>query len=369
MNINLIFTYGVSLNDWKKSGILDRELELYRRMIANNGSVINLITFGDDKDENILLDEKNFNIFPVYKFIRKRKSPLLNFLFSLLIPFKLKEELSNADLIKTNQLNGSWIGIILKFLISKPLIVRTGYNAYEFSIQERKSKVKQLFYFYLTKYSIKFSDKYFVSSKSDLDFLTKYFKNVKHVEIFPNWIESLRYQDFKNRYSNKILSVGRLEDQKNYQFLIKKLANSDIVLDIIGEGSKKEELEKLAKENNVKINFLGRLNYFDLQEVYKSYRIFIMPSLFEGNPKALLEALASGCLVVALNNKNISEIIVHKKNGILFYPETDLEIELKKYLSSESDFNEITIAGYDYIKKNNLIDYLLKKEVEIYQNL
>ena len=74
-------------------------------------------------------------------------------------------------------------------------------------------------------------------------------------------------------------------------------------------------------------------------------------------------------MVVALNNKNISEIIVHKKNGILFYPETDLETELKKYLSSESDFNEMTIAGYDYIKKNNLIDYLLKKEVEIYQNL
>jgi len=369
MNINLIFTYGVSLNDWKKSGILDRELEIYRRMIANNGSVINLITFGDDDDEHILLDEENFNIFPVYKFISKRKSSFLNFFFSFLIPFKLKEKLKDADLIKTNQLNGSWIGIILKFLIKKPLIVRTGYNAYEFSIKDRKSKVKQFFYFFLTKFSIKFSDKYFVSSKSDLNFLREYFKNVNNVIVFPNWVDSLRYQDFKNRYSNKVLSVGRLEEQKNYQFLIKKLANSDIELDIIGEGNKKEELEKLAKKNNVKINFLGRLDYSALQEIYKNYRIFIMPSLFEGNPKALLEALASGCLVVALNNKNISEIIVHKKNGILIYPETDLEAELKKYLSSESDFNKITIAGYDYIKKNNLIDYLFNKEIEIYQNL
>ena len=49
--------------------------------------------------------------------------------------------------------------------------------------------------------------------------------------------------------------------------------------------------------------------------------------------------------------------------------ETDLEIELKKYLASESDFNKITTAGYDYIKKNNLIDLLISKEIKIYQTL
>ena len=75
-------------------------------------------------------------------------------------------------------------------------------------LYKRENPSETAFLFLFNKYSIKFSDKYFVSSKSDLNFLTKYFKNVKHVEIFPNWIESLRYQDFKNRYSNKILSVG-----------------------------------------------------------------------------------------------------------------------------------------------------------------
>ena len=69
------------------------------------------------------------------------------------------------------------------------------------------------------------------------------------------------------------------------------------------------------------------------------------------------------------SNKNISEIIVHEKNGILFHPETDLKLELKKYLSSESTFNKITTEGYDYIKNNNLIDFLLKKEIKIYKNL
>ena len=63
MNINLIFTYGVSLKDWKKSGILDRELEIYRQMISNHGYIINLITFGNVEDEQILMDDKNINVF------------------------------------------------------------------------------------------------------------------------------------------------------------------------------------------------------------------------------------------------------------------------------------------------------------------
>ena len=267
MNINLIFTYGVSLKDWKIAD-LDRELEIYRQMISNHGYIVNLITFGDIEDEQILLDDKNIKVYPAYKHINKTNNRFINFLLSFLIPFKLKEELKNTDLIKTNQLNGSWVGIILKFILKKPLIVRTGYNLYEFSINEKKSFIKQLFYFLLTKYSIKFSDKYFVSSESDLKFLKKSFKNTENIVLFPNWVDSLRYKDFKNRHSNKVLSVGRLEDQKNYQFLIKKLANSNIELDIVGEGSKKEELKKLAKENLVKINF-GKMNYLNYRKFIK----------------------------------------------------------------------------------------------------
>lgn len=94
-----------------------------------------------------------------------------------------------------------------------------------------------------------------------------------------------------------------------------------------------------------------------------------MPSLFEGNPKALLEALASGCLVFALKNKNIEEIIVNKKNGILFTLETDLNKEIEKYLYSENSFNSLTTGAYDYIKENNLINILLEKEMEIYKKL
>ena len=43
--------------------------------------------------------------------------------------------------------------------------------------------------------------------------------------------------------------------------------------------------------------------------------------------------------------------------------------ELENFLSSEDSFNKLTAAGYDYIKKNNLIDLLISKEIKIYQTL
>ena len=74
-------------------------------------------------------------------------------------------------MIKTNQLMGSWIGIMLKLIFAKPLIVRTGYDLFRFSIYEKKSLIKKIFYYILTQFSILFSDLYLVTSRTDKDFL------------------------------------------------------------------------------------------------------------------------------------------------------------------------------------------------------
>ena len=73
-------------------------------------------------------------------------------------------------MIKTNQLMGSWIAIMLKLIFAKPLIVRTGYDLFRL-IYEKKSLIKKIFYYILTQFSILFSDLYLVTSRTDKDFL------------------------------------------------------------------------------------------------------------------------------------------------------------------------------------------------------
>ena len=59
----------------------------------------------------------------------------------------------------------------------------------------------------------------------------------------------------EERFSKKILSVGRLENQKNFEKLILLFKNPDYEIDIVGEGSLKADLINISKNNNVKVNF------------------------------------------------------------------------------------------------------------------
>ena len=149
-----------------------------------------------------------------------------------------------------------------------------------------------------------------------------------------------------------MLAVGRLVNQKNFSFLISEFKNSknNLEIDIVGSGPDKENLLAQAKKNNVNINFLGNLNNNELLNLYQDYKFFISTSLFEGNPKSLLEAMGSGCVVFGSNINNHSEIITDNVNGFLF--EIKNNYLFKKFeLTSKNDkvLSKISKNSYKFI--------------------
>jgi glycosyltransferase involved in cell wall biosynthesis len=98
--------------------------------------------------------------------------------------------------------------------------------------------------------------------------------------------------------------VGRIAYPKNHEFLIKtfseyQLLNADSKLILVGDGPKKEHIEKIAKEMglNNKVIFLG--NRHDISELMSSMDLFVFPSLYEGLPVSLVEAQANGVYILA----------------------------------------------------------------------
>ena len=167
MNVILIFTYGISLKTWKETGLLKRELKIYEMLNKNYNTEFTFLTFGDSDDLEIVKDYKFINVIPAKTIINFSKNRYISFISSFFLPFKIKKDLKNIDLIKTNQLNGSWIGIILKLILNKPLIIRTGYDTLQFKIYERKSKITILFYYLLTQISLIAADMFTVTSLAD----------------------------------------------------------------------------------------------------------------------------------------------------------------------------------------------------------
>lgn len=103
-----------------------------------------------------------------------------------------------------------------------------------------------------------------------------------------------------------VLSVGELSDRKNHSTVLKAvstLKNYNIYYVVCGIGDNKDKLLSLAKEKN----FYGRLKLLgyrtDIVEIMKASDLFVFPSLLEGLPVSLMEAMAAGLPIIASNYK------------------------------------------------------------------
>lgn len=121
----------------------------------------------------------------------------------------------------------------------------------------------------------------------------------------------------------RLISVGRLEEQKNFSMLIEafyelRKYHTDLTLDIYGEGSLKEQLQQqintLGLENFVKL--CGRTN--DIAGVLAEHDLFIMPSNYEGMPNSLMEAMGVGLPCISTDcPTGPRELLGENERGIL----------------------------------------------------
>jgi len=369
MKVIIFFTYGISLSDWNNTGLLEREVRLYNHLYKTYGVKFVFVTFGDESDLNILDSSSPIKIVPLYKYFKKSSNSYLNMLNSLTYGFRLKKLVDiDNNILKTNQLWGAWIPLLIKIINKNKLIIRTGFNLLGFKRNEGVPKIKLIFYKLLTKFSLKISDKFFVTSSHDLHDIKKEFSfKEDKIVLIENWVEKNSPYNNK-REGSKLVSVGRLENQKNYEYLIQSFSNSNKEIDIIGEGSKKKELAKLAKNLNTNVNFLGKIDNNELISKLLNYKFFISSTLYEGNPKAILEAMSAGCVVIAPNVPGVSEIIKHNHTGILY----NFEDENLKLLIDGIDsdkFSYISKNAQEYINEKHLLEVVAKKEYEIYKLL
>ena len=364
MKIIYFFTFDYSLQIWKDSGNLDRELEYFEFLNRKYNHTFIFITYGDISDYKIIDNCEYIEVVPIYALIKKSKSKFMRYVQSFKIPFILKNKIKNFDIIKQNQLLGSWVSIVFKITTKKPIVTRTGYDMFLFSVYEKKSIFIRLLYYLLTQFTLIFSNIYTVSSSVDKHFIQKnYFATQNKVELIPNWIKIEENKPLKSRSQNKILSIGRLEHQKNLSYLISSFENTNYEIDLYGVGSLQTELKELAKEKRVKVNFLGVLPFSELKKVYNDYKFFISTSYFEGNPKTILEAMSRGCIVVASNIKNNQEVIDDSINGILFDFNGNLESIINE-LNKDNNITEIISQNaVNKVIKNNSIENVCELEV------
>lgn len=170
-------------------------------------------------------------------------------------------------------------------------------------------------------------------SEENKKLISEYYNlKLNSVEVVNNPVITLKY--YHNENSKKVMTlitVGRLSKEKNQQMLIQafyevKKVKFGVRLVIVGDGVERKRLEEKVHslELDDSVTFVG--NVTDVENYLCNADIFLLSSLYEGIPLAILEAMAAKLPIIATNVGGIKDIVTN--NGILV-PSENIE-EMKK---------------------------------------
>lgn len=355
MNFALFFTTNTSLQLWKERGWLDGGvgIQSYNRWAPSFRNFY-FLTYGDARDLQYgSYLQKNITVLP-----KKLRVPTL--LYSLIMPFVYRRELADADIFFSAQMEGSWAAMIAKFLFRKKYILRCGYLWTSIDFGTGLGRVKKLVAYILEWCSYHAADFIILTSYQAKKRITKnYHINPDKIEVIVSTVDTALFHPMAlEKKPRSVIFVGRLEKEKNLFALFDALKGTQISFTVVGEGSLAPQLRALAAKDNLAVEFLGNRPHHELPDLLNRHEVFILPSLSEGSPKALLEAMACGLTVIGTNVTGINEIVQHRDNGFLcdITPEAirhailevmadgdgrkRMGIQARKYVLEHCDFNK-----------------------------
>jgi L-malate glycosyltransferase len=166
--------------------------------------------------------------------------------------------------------------------------------------------------------------------------------------------------------------VANLRPEKNHRLLLSAFSQmtkerDGIRLLIVGADCMEGEVQRFAGQTGVgdKILFLGRRD--DIRDLLSIIDVFCLPSIHEGLPLTILEAMAAGVPVVGSDVMGINEVITHGSNGLLFPAgnEEKLAETLTQIITDESMRDRLSSVGRDFVGHN----YALNDKVNQYERL
>lgn len=322
--------------------------------------------------DNFKIIKSKYFTLPI-EFIRKRNSLLASrSCIKTINKYQLR-----FNLIHSHFMLESVIGAKIKEEFSKPLIITAhGGDIYDLPF-------KNEWYLNLSKYVVNNVDHVIAVSKFISNKIQKLGCPSEKISIIPNGFSEKQFLPKDTQQTRTelglpedkkiLLSVGNLIPIKGHKYLIKAMCmvikeRPDVLLLIIGEGHLKELLKKRIKQLDLKenIQLLGRKEHYAIPNWMNASDVLVLPSLGEGFPTVIPEAMACGKPVIASRVGGIPEIIQNDKLGRLIEPRnySDLAHAISNALTLE--WNSKYISNY---ANRYSWSFLSHKILEVYKRV
>ncbi len=170
-----------------------------------------------------------------------------------------------------------------------------------------------------------------------------------------------------------LVTIARLTEAKGHRYLLQALPHlletwPQLCCLFVGEGELHDTLQRMAMDLGVErsCRFVGVRE--DIADILAAADVVVLPSLSEGFPFVLLEALAMGCPVVASRVNGIPELIEHHKTGLLVPPRDPqaLARAIREVLSDPTAASKMGAEGRAVVHERFTVDHMVANTIAIF---
>jgi glycosyltransferase involved in cell wall biosynthesis len=331
----------------------------------------------------------NFNVWNKEhgQFVREALRRNLNIMFldqnAVIDPFLVfrarKIILQNQiNIIQTHGYKSNLIGFFLRRLYSYPWL---GF-AHGYTYDNNRMRL----YNFFDRFALRFADQVVAVSNSMKELLVRNGVKDSKIRVLYNAIDPAEgkstidghkvKKEYGIREDQKIIGVvGRLNPEKGQLVFLKAFRKvlkrfPSVTALIIGEGQDREELEAYCNKHEMResVRFTGYQE--KISSFYQILDILVLPSLSEGLPNTVLEAMSFGIPVVATSVGGVPEVI-NNENGILVPPgdHETLVDGITRLLQDDQLRRALGIKGKDSLYPRFSPSYRAQQLIELYKNL
>lgn len=265
---------------------------------------------------------------------------------------KLIKEI-NPDILHLHAARGIFMGRIIAFICKKVYKMNLKVISTSHGLWLPKDKDN-----YIYKYLMHFMKSVdevtiAVSEKSKEELINNGYKREK-VHVIYNGVDFKgfdAYRRIKSRIHN-VSFVGRFTDQKGIKYLMEALINfkHDFEFFIYGEGELRDYISDFIENNQLNnVKLVGYSN--NVGEVFMSTDLLVAPSVDEGLPYTLVEAINCGVPIISTNVGGVPEVVHHKENGMLINPRSSAEIVNAIKEINKTDISQLSQKSIEISEK------------------
>lgn len=216
--------------------------------------------------------------------------------------------------------------------------------------------------------------------KDDAFELLKLGASLEKIRIVPNAVDTNLFKPSEEREENSLIWIGRMVPEKGLKYLIKALHIvikehylKNISLKLIGDGPQSSSLLKMVRRFDLKkhVRFLGSRSRKEVANILARSSLFVFPSVREGMPFSVLEAMSCGLPVIASRVIGLRNLVVDGYNGLTVPPGDPKSLaDTIALLITDSTFKErLSKNAREYVLKKHSYDQILPKLLRMYHEV